>query len=572
MQDNELSGVVPNGLWSLGNLSHLELTNNRLEGPIPQSVSAMKALQQLSIAGNKFSGQLPEGICGLRGLMRFYSGGNEFSGDLPRCISRLANLTDLHMQGNYFTGEIPRNMDDMVELSQLDLSGNRLSGPVPSELGNLPQLTYMNLSNNMLSGEIPGDLAKLKLSVFDLSNNRLQGSIPTLLDTNTFLSGLTGNPGLCSYYTLNKDFNPCTSPKKRAHKSFLLTGLLSAASLIPVALVVWFVMRTKNCFKFGRKGNQTWKITAFQKVDLDEEDVLASLTAENVIGSGSSGCVYRVVLKSGQTVAAKKLWEGNLEEPEQAFRAEMETMGNIRHLNIVKLLFSCISEDYRILVYEYMENGSLADVLHGEGRGAQLDWPKRFAIALGTAQGLAYLHHDCVPAILHRDLKSNNILLDEEFRPKVADFGLAKVLKRKVDESGQTMSHVAGSYGYIAPEYAYTLKVTEKSDVYSFGIVLLELLTGKRPNDECFGENVSIVKWVKDIALPCLKRGGITRDPSGNRSNIASLNRVLDTQMNPDTIEYEEVKKALNVAFLCTTQLPDRRPSMRRVAELLKKR
>ncbi|KAL3618918.1 LRR receptor-like serine/threonine-protein kinase hsl2 [Castilleja foliolosa] len=569
IHNNELSGVVPKGIWGLSRLELVELTNNRLEGSVPETIAGLTALEQLLISGNKFSGEMPIGICNLTELRRIYTVGNMFSGELPSCIDRLSNLQELHMQGNNFSGEIPNNITGFRQLTQLDLSTNQLSGVIPGELGSLSRLTYLNISNNILSGEIPEDLAKLRLSVFDVSNNRLEGKVPTGFDTNFSLPGLLGNTELCSFNLA--PLRPCLGPKRAHKKSYLLVGIISAVVVIPVVLLVLLLLKMKKLINFGRKRTQTWKVTAFQKVPLDEKDVLASLRAENVIGSGGSGCVYKVVLKSGQTVAAKKLWEAKGSEPEGAFRAEVETMGGIRHVNIVKLLFTCISEDYRILVYEYIENGSLGDVLHDlEGGGVLMDWPKRLAIAMGTAQGLAYLHHDCVPAIMHRDLKSNNILLDEEFTPKVADFGLAKTLKVDVNESQQLMSRVAGSYGYIAPEYAYTMKVTEKSDVYSFGIVLLELLTGKRPNDSFFGESMNIIKWVKDIALPSLKRG--RNGDATNGRNIASLNQILDARMDADTIDYQEVKKVLNVALLCTVESPDRRPNMRKVVELLKKR
>ncbi|KAL3618919.1 LRR receptor-like serine/threonine-protein kinase hsl2 [Castilleja foliolosa] len=568
VHENQLSGVVPSGLWGISGLYLLELTNNKFEGSVPVSITAAKGLQQLLLSGNKFSGELPDQICYCQELERLSMSGNQFYGELPSCINRLSSLQEIHMQGNNFSGEIPKNVTGLMELVQLDLSRNQLSGVIPSELGSLPRLTFFNISNNMLTGEIPEDLTKLKLSVFDVSNNRLEGRVPTSLDTNSSFPGLMGNAGLCS--SIPTLLRPCLGPKRVHKKSYLLVRILSAVVVIVVVLIILLMLKTRKVINFSRKRTQTWKVTVFQKVPLDEEDILASLRAENLIGSGGSGCVYKVVLKSGQTVAAKKLWEAKGSEPEGAFRAEVETMGGIRHINIVKLLFTCISEDYRILVYEYMENGSLGDVLHdlGDG-GVLLDWPKRLAIAMGTAQGLAYLHHDCVPAVMHRDLKSNNILLDEEFRAKVADFGLAKMLKVDVNESQQVMSRVAGSYGYIAPEYAYTVKVTEKSDVYSFGIVLLELLTGKRPNDSFFGENMNIVNWVKDIALPSLRRG--RNGDTNNSRNIANLNQILDTRMDANTIDYQEVKKVLNVALLCTVESPDRRPSMRRVVELLKK-
>ncbi|PIN11598.1 Serine/threonine protein kinase [Handroanthus impetiginosus] len=562
IQENELSGVVPDGLWSFSDLEYIEFANNRLEGSIPPSIS--KTLEQLLISGNKFSGELPAEICDLQELRKFDSSRNQLSGELPACITKLKHLQELHIQGNRFTGEIPKSVAGWGELTQLDLSENQFSGDIPAELGDLPVLTSLNLSNNLLSGEIPVELTKLKFNEFNVSNNRLQGEIPLGFDTKFFLSSLMGNPDLCSSDL--RPFPPCSRSKP---VRFVLVVVLSVLAFILVVSFAWLLIKTNNLIIFGSKNLESWKITSFQRVGFDEEQVVASLTHENLIGTGGSGQVYRVTLKNGQTVAAKRLWEPKgLAESEALFRSEIETLGRIRHANIVRLLFSCLSKDFKVLVYNYMENGSLGDVLYGEKGGVLLDWPKRLAIAKGAAQGLAYLHHDCVPAIIHRDVKSNNILLDEEFKPKVADFGLAKMLKHDAMESNvEVMSRIAGSYGYIAPEYGYTMKITEKSDVYSFGVVLMELITGKRPNNPSFGENKNIVKWVTEIALSFPEQG------SGNATgsiDVNSLDLILDPRMNPSTIEYRDVEKVLNVALSCTAELPTSRPSMRRVVELLK--
>ncbi|KAK6152828.1 hypothetical protein DH2020_012467 [Rehmannia glutinosa] len=562
VQENELSGIVPDGLWGFSGLEYIEFADNKLEGSISPSISSAKNLEQLLISGNKFSGELPAEICDITELKKIDSSLNQFSGELPSCITRLTKLQELHIQGNKFTGEIPKNVADWRELTQLDLSENRFSGEIPAELGVLPVLTFLNLSNNLLSGEIPGELTKLKLNEFNVSNNRLRGKVPLGFDTEFFRSSLTGNPGLCS-----PDLNPLPPCSRAKPVSLVLVLVLSVLAFILVVSLVWLLIKAKFVI-LGRKSRKSWKIMAFQKVWFDEEQILASLKDENLIGSGGSGRVYRVEMRNGQTVAAKRLWEPKgLAEFEAGLSSEVETLGRIRHANIVRLLFSCTSERFKVLVYNYMENGSLGDVLYGDKGGFLLDWPKRFGIAMGAAQGLAYLHHDCVPAIVHRDVKCNNILLDEEFRPKVADFGLAKILKQDVKEGDHVMSRVAGSYGYIAPEYAYTMKVTEKSDVYSFGVVLLELITGKRPNDSSFGENKNIVKWVTEIALSSPEQG------SGNATgsiDIDSLDQLLDPRMNKSTIRYHEVEKVLNVALSCTAELPVSRPSMRRVVELLK--
>lgn len=449
IQENRLSGAVPDGLWGVTGLEHIDFTNNKLEGSIATSISSAKSLEQLLLSGNEFSGILPDEICDLQGLRKIDLSKNQFSGELTSCIDQLTKLQEFHMQGNRLRGELPESVASWRELTQLDLSDNELSGAIPAELGSLPVLTFLNLSNNLLSGEIPVELTKLKLNEFDVSNNRLRGKVPVGFDTEYFVASLMGNVHLCS----SRDLRPlprCSSKSKPS--SFVLIGVLSILALALIVSLLWLLIKNKNFINFGTKTKQSWKITSFTKAMLNEDDVLTSLTDENLIGSGASGRVYRVRLKTGQMVAAKRLWETKaLAESEVVFQSEVETLGRIRHVNIVRLLFSCTSEDHRVLVYDYMENGSLGDVLSGEKGGVLLDWPKRFAIAIGSAQGLAYLHYDCVPPIVHRDFKSNNILLDEELRPKIADFGLAKILKHDPNEGDQVMSRVAGSYGYIAP-------------------------------------------------------------------------------------------------------------------------
>eukprot|EP00257_Ricinus_communis_P020035 XP_015579184.1 receptor protein-tyrosine kinase CEPR2 [Ricinus communis] len=179
----------------------------------------------------------------------------------------------------------------------------------------------------------------------------------------------------------------------------------------------------------------------------------------------------------------------------------------------------------------------------------ELDWLQRYKIALGAAKGIAYLHHDCSPPIIHRDIKSSNILLDEDYEPKIADFGVAKLVE--VSYKGCDSSSVAGTHGYIAPEMAYTLKVTEKSDVYSFGVVLLELVTGRRPIEEAYGESKDIVYWVWTHL--------------NDRENVI---KVLDHEVASESLQGDMIK-VLKIAILCTTKLPNLRPNMREVVKML---
>ncbi|KAE8706999.1 LRR receptor-like serine/threonine-protein kinase HSL2 [Hibiscus syriacus] len=526
MGDNTLSGNLPEKFWGRTLIQFLELENNHFEGSISSSISALQQLTSLRLSGNDFSGEIPVGICKLKNLTQINLSRNQFSGELPHCITNL-------------------------KLQALDLQDNEFTGEIPPTLGNLPALLYLDLSGNLLSGKIPEDLTKLRLNQFNLSGNYLTGKVPSGFNQEYFVAGLLDNPNLCSPNL--KPLPPC--PRIKPATLYVIV-IITSCFLLLIGSLIWF-FRTRS--KFLSKTRLPYKVISFQRIEFSEAEIFPFLKDECIIGTGGSGRVYKVKLKSGQTVAVKRLW-GVKREAEDVFKSETETLGRIRHGNIVKLLMCCSGDEFRILVYEYMENGSLGHVLHGDKCAGLADWPKRFTIAVGAAQGLAYLHHDCQPPIVHRDVKSNNILLDAEMRPRVADFGLAKTLQIEVGDGdgggGAAMSRVAGTHGYIAPEYSYTLKVTEKSDVYSFGVVLLELITGKRPNDPSFGENKDMVKWVTEVAL--------------SPSSAEWVAEIVDPRMKASASDLKEIEKVLNVALQCTSAFPINRPSMRKVVELLK--
>jgi serine/threonine protein kinase len=283
------------------------------------------------------------------------------------------------------------------------------------------------------------------------------------------------------------------------------------------------------------------------------------MSEHNIIGSGGFGSVYRVAVDGLGYVAVKKI-KGNSKKLDQklvdSFLAEVEILSNIRHNNIVKLLCCISSDDSLLLVYEYHEHQSLDRWLHkknktpvvsGTVNGNILDWPKRLHIAIGAAQGLCYMHNDCSPPIVHRDMKTSNILLDTQFNAKVADFGLARILVKP--EELATMSAVAGTFGYIAPEYAQTIRVNEKIDVYSFGVVLLELTTGKEANHG--DEYSSLAEW----AWRHIQIG----------TNIEEL--LDDDAMEPSNLE--EMCSIFKLGVMCTSTLPASRPSMKEVLKVL---
>ncbi|KAG2709975.1 hypothetical protein I3760_04G003600 [Carya illinoinensis] len=223
-------------------------------------------------------------------------------------------------------------------------------------------------------------------------------------------------------------------------------------------------------------------------------------SAQNILGEGGFGCVYKGVLADGKDVAIKQLKIGG-GQGEREFRAEVEIISRIHHRYLVSLVGYCISEHQRLLVYEYVPNNTLHYHLHGEC--PIMDWAIRMKVAAGAARGLAYLHEDCHPRIIHRDIKSSNILLDNNFEARVADFGLAKLA---LDSNTHVTTRVMGTFGYMAPEYATSGKLTEKSDVYSFGVVLLELITGRKPVDasQPLGDE-SLVEWARPLLSQALE-------------------------------------------------------------------
>ncbi|OEL37342.1 Receptor protein kinase CLAVATA1 [Dichanthelium oligosanthes] len=561
---NRFIGNLPEGLWGLPAATIIDVSDNGFTGTMSPLIGQAQNLNQLWLQNNNLDGAIPPEIGRLGQVQKLFLSNNSFSGSIPAEIGSLSQLTALHLEDNSLTGALPADIGGCVRLVEIDVSRNALSGPIPASLSLLSSLNSVNLSYNELSGPIPTSLQALKLSSIDFSSNQLTGNVPPGLLVITGDQAFAGNPGLC--VDGRSELGACNVDGGHkdglARKSVMLVPVLISATLLLVAGILFISYRSfkleelrKRDLEHGDCGQ--WKLESFHPLELDADEI-CGVGEENLIGSGGTGRVYRLELKGrgggGGVVAVKRLWKGNAA---RVMAAEMAILGKVRHRNILKL-HACLSRgELHFIVYEYMPRGNLHQALRRDVKGGgggsgrpELDWPRRCKVALGAAKGLMYLHHDCTPAIIHRDIKSTNILLDEDYEAKIADFGIAKVAE---DSSDSEFSCFAGTHGYLAPELAYSLKVTEKTDVYSFGVVLLELVTGRSPIDPRFGEGRDIVFWLS------------------SKLATESLHDVLDPRVAAlaSARERDDMLKVLRIAVLCTAKLPAGRPTMRDVVKML---
>ncbi|ONK80378.1 uncharacterized protein A4U43_C01F17020 [Asparagus officinalis] len=522
IESNRISGVIPTGFGQLPNLTFMDLSDNNFSGGLPPDLGDAIRLQLLNVSKNPLKTSLPNSIWRSKSLQIFSASSCGLVGEIPRFDGGCENLYRIEIEDNELRGEIPIDIGECQKLLTLKLDRNRLTGPIPVEISNLPSITDVDLSFNELSGPIPSEFGNCTtLENFNVSFNELFGRVPfsTVL-SNLHPSSFAGNRGLCGPPV----GSTCPS------------GVRKTERRPESAEIVWIAVMAVGV------ASSDW-----------------------ILGMGSTGTVYRAEMPGGEIIAVKKLWAPQKEHKQKkrpAILAEVEVLGSVKHRNIVKLLGYCNNRDTTMLLYEYMPNGSLDDLLHrknpakGGGKMAG-DWGTRYRIAVGVAEGVSYLHHDCEPAIVHRDVKGSNVLLDGEMEARVADFGVAKLVASGTEKA---MSVVAGSYGYIAPEYAYTLRVDEKSDIYSYGVVLLEIVTGRRAVEAEFGEGKSIVDWVREKA---------SKGDKGSALELLDPNIIGAVATGCKEVR-EEMMLLLRVAMLCTSRNPAERPSMRDVLSMLR--
>ncbi|CAL5054575.1 unnamed protein product [Urochloa decumbens] len=463
------------------------------------------------------------------------------SGILSSSIGNLTNLETVLLQNNNINGLIPAEIGKLTKLKTLDLSSNHFSGEIPSSVGHLESLQYLDMSYNNLSGPIPGSLTR----TFNIVGNPLICAATTEQDC-------YGSLPMPMSYSLNNTQGTMVPAKAKSHKVAIAFGAATgciALLFLAVGLLFWWRHRRnrQTLFNVDDQHIENVNLGNMKRFQFRElQAATENFSSKNILGKGGFGIVYRGQLPDGTLVAVKRLKDGNAAGGEAQFQTEVEMISLAVHRNLLRLYGFCMTTSERLLVYPYMSNGSVALRLKGK---PPLDWITRKRIALGAARGLLYLHEQCDPKIIHRDVKAANILLDDCCEAIVGDFGLAKLLDHR--ESHVTTA-VRGTVGHIAPEYLSTGQSSEKTDVFGFGILLLELITGQTALE--FGKSSNqkgaMLDWVKKMhqekQLDILVDKGL-----GNKY---------------DRIELEEM---VQVALLCTQFLPGHRPKMSEVVRML---
>ncbi|KAK6158071.1 hypothetical protein DH2020_005385 [Rehmannia glutinosa] len=577
---NDLYGEIPSNINRCNGLKYLDLGFNRMNGSIPVGVADLKRLLVIRLANNSIDGTIPTEIGDIEWLEVLDLHNLRLGGEIPNEITKCKFLLELDLSGNSLEGEIPQNLDNMTYLEILDLHQNQLNGSIPLTIGNLSNIRSLDFSENSLFGSVPYAFGNLKsLTHFNVSYNNLSGPIPSFQTIQQFgFSAFFHNRALCGAPLENSCSVGASTHDARKPKlsASAIVAIIAAAFIITGVCVITVI----NMKARGRTTeDETMVVESTPLASSTESNVIigklvifgkslpskyedwetgtkALLDKECLIGRGSIGKVYKTTFEGGIFIAVKKLETMGRIKGQDEFEHEIGRLGNLRHPNLVAVQGYYWSSSMQLILSEFVSKGSLYDNLHGlcypgtstgSGNNPELNWLKRYQIAVGIAKALAYLHHDCKPQILHLNIKSTNILLDENYNAKLSDYGLEKLLPL-LDSYGFTKIHNA--VGYIAPELAQSLRISDKCDVYSFGVILLELVTGRKPVERSTGNEVVILC---DYVRGLIERG----------TALESFDRSLRGFLE------NEFMQVMKLGLICTSEMASRRPSMAEVVQVL---
>ncbi|CAM8955374.1 unnamed protein product [Rhodiola kirilowii] len=560
---NKLSGIIPSFIGNLTNLYELSLSKNQLEGSLPSSLQNCISLQLLNIKNNRLHGDSSlKIVSSLNQIVYLYMSGNFFTGHIPRELGNMIHMSFLDISKNKYSGEIPIEIGKCLMLEAFSMGGNMFTGRIPLSLSSLEGVQFMNFSRNNLSGSIPLQFQDLShLQFFDVSFNQLEGDVPRNgVFSNVSAVSLQGNKKLCG--GIPALLLPKCSNRDGKHFSPTIIIVVTVCSILFLGFVAALVF-------WSRKRSLIVKLTSYSSMKegylrLSYNDLLVAtdqFASSNVIGVGSFGSVYRGIVNEGEKLIAVKVMDLTKHGAVKSFWRECKALSKIRHKNLLKIISCCSSSDFRgndfmALVYELMPNGNLDSWLH---ESTSLKLEQRLDIAIDIATALDYLHNQCVPQIAHCDLKPSNVLLDGDMVAHVGDFGLAKLLRGPDDTEmateGSSTFVVKGTVGYIPPEYGMGGNVSRQGDMYSYGILLLEMVTVKKPTDEIFKDALNLHNFCKlalsestltDVLDPCL---------------LTELYAIANSQMHDDVVlKMRECTAAIaEIGIACSVESPDER-------------
>ncbi|RWR91220.1 LRR.XII-like protein [Cinnamomum micranthum f. kanehirae] len=602
---NYFSGSLPMNLGRLKGLLRLTAFKNQLvnekneEFTFITSLTNCSGLNHLTLSHNQFSGTLPNSVANLSTqLTRLWLNGNEFFGAIPRGLENLANLillnlgqnlfTDIpsllviDMSMNHFTGTLPLDIGQSKNLIGLNISNNRLSGEIPPSLSALIVLQVLDLSHNKLTGHIPSNMEQLlSLQYLSLSFNNLEGEVPEHgIFQNSSAIAILGNAKLCGgipKLQLPKCPRQDFKKQERPFSRRVIIIIVAAAILITFILVCILAIPSKKLReKLASKSSMRKSYLQVTYGELSK--ATDGFSSANLIGEGSYSSVYKGIIDRLERIVAIKILNLKQRRASKSFTAECRALSSICHRNIVRVLTVCSSidfsgNDFKALILEYMSNGSLDSWLHqNASEYHQLRFVRliqRLNVAIDIACALDYLHHHCPTTILHCDLKPSNVLLDDDMVARIADFGLARILSDDINDfRAQTNSlAIRGSIGYVAPEYGMGANASTYGDVYSYGILLLEMLTGKRPSDDMYKNNLNLHQFAK-MALPERVMEIIDRQLLSHENEVI---RQSETHNKLRSIMHETLVSLVKIGVSCSNDSPRERMEMKDVVNELHK-